>query len=96
MVEVCVYVSLCNKVSCDINGVLLLLLSALYFFWICVLSPHVVHKGKHETSVGEAHLDDKMEFNRENHEIQEVIDQGPRRPKLDPIGLWGRPLDLLH
>ena len=44
VVEVCVYVGLCNKVPYDINGVLLLL-STLYFYRICVLSPHVVHKG---------------------------------------------------
>ena len=50
------------------------------------LSPHVMHKGKHETSVGEAHLDDKMEFNRENHEIQKAMDQIPGQSwtKTDP------------
>ena len=51
------------------------------------LSPHVVHKGKQETSVGEAHHDNKTEFARENNEIQKVMDQEPRRPKLDPNGL---------
>jgi hypothetical protein len=34
----------------------------LYFFWICVLSPHVVHKEIQEKSVGETHHDDRMEF----------------------------------
>ena len=70
----------------EINGVLLLL-SALYFFWICVLSPHVVHKGIQENKCGEAHHDNRTEFDRKNHEIQEVMDQGPHRPKVDPTGL---------
>ena len=53
-----------------------------------------MHKGKQEISVGEAHCDNRMEFDRENHEIQEVMDQEPRRPKLDLNGLWSRPPDL--
>ena len=48
------------------------------------LSPHVVHKGKQETSVEEGHHDNKTEFDRKNHEIQEVMDQESRRPKMDP------------
>ena len=59
-------------------------------------SPHVVHKGKQETSVGEAHLDDKMEFDRKNHEIQKAMDQIPRSPKLDRNGLKSGPPSLLH
>ena len=34
-------------------------------------------KGKKETRVGEAHRNNKVEFGRENCEIQEVMDQGP-------------------
>ena len=70
----------------DINGVFLLL-PALYLFLGMCLSPHVVHKGKQETSVGEAHRDNRAKFDCENHKIQEVVDQGPRQPKMDPIGL---------
>jgi hypothetical protein len=44
---------------------------------------------------GEAHHDNRMEFDHENHEIQEVMDQGPHRPKLDPNGLRARPPGLL-
>ena len=40
------------------------------------------------------HHDNKMEFDCENHEIQEVMDQEPRRPKLDPNGLQARPPGL--
>ena len=69
-----------------INGVLLLL-PALYFFLDMCLSPHVVHKGKQETSVGKAHRDNKTRSDSKNHEIQEVIDQGPLRPKMDSNGL---------
>ena len=58
------------------------------------LSPHVVHKGKQKTSVGEAHRDNRMEFDGKNHETQEVMDQVPRRPKLDLNGLWARSLGL--
>ena len=72
----------------DINGILLLL-STLYFFVYCV-----VHKDKQETSVGEAHRDNKTEFDHENHEIRKVMDQEPRRPKLDPNGLQARPPGL--
>ena len=73
-------------IKCPINGILLLL-PALYFFLDMCLSPHVVHKGKKETSVGEAHCDNETRFDRENHEIQEVMDQGPCQPKLDSNGL---------
>jgi hypothetical protein len=70
---------------------ILLLLPALYFFLDMCFSPYIVHKGKQETSVGEAHLDNITEFDRENHEIQKVMDQEPRQPKLDPNGLRARP-----
>jgi hypothetical protein len=43
-------------------------------FRICVLSPHVVHKGKQETSMGETHHDSKIEFDRKNHKIREAMD----------------------
>ena len=79
-------------IKCPINEILLLL-PAHYFFCICVLSPHVVHKGKQETSVGSTPCN-RTEFDRENHEIQEVMDQEPRRPKLDLNGLWSRPPNL--
>jgi hypothetical protein len=46
----------------------------LSIFWICVLSPYVVHKGKQETSVGETHHDSKTKFDRENHKIREAMD----------------------
>ena len=75
----------------NINGILL---PALYFFLDMCLSPQVVHKGKQETSVGEAHHDNRMEFAHENHEIQEVMDQEPRQPRMDPNGLWSRPPGL--
>ena len=52
----------------------ILLPPTLFILYMC-LSPHVVHRGKQETSVGEAHRDNKTEFNRENHEIREVMDQ---------------------
>ena len=45
--------------------------------------------------MGEAHCDNKAKFDHENHKIQEVMDQEPCRPKMDPNGLWGRPLSLL-
>jgi hypothetical protein len=48
------------------------------------LSPHVVHKGKQETSVGKTHRDIKTKSDHGNHEIREVMDQEPRSPKLDP------------
>ena len=79
----------------DINGVLLLL-SALYFFWICVLSPNVAHKGIQEKKCGEAHHDDRMEFDRENHEIQKAMDQKPHSPKLDRNGPESGPPGFLH
>ena len=56
-------------------------MQALYFFWICVLSPHVVHKGKQETSVGEAHRDNEMRSDHENRETQEIMNQGRRATK---------------
>ena len=76
----------------DINEVLLLL-SALYFFWIYVLSPH-----------GETHHSDRTEFDHENHEIQKVMSEGPRptkwalnRPKSRTTGLlYGLPSPSLH
>ena len=43
-------------------------LLSIYFLDMC-LSPHVVHKGKRGTSMGEAHRDNKMEFDGKNHEI---------------------------
>ena len=64
------------KVPYDINGVSLLL-PALYFFLDMYLSPYVVHKGKQETSVGSTPCN-RTEFDRENHEIQEVMDQESR------------------
>ena len=53
-----------------------------------------MHKGKQETSVGEAHHDNQTEFDRKNCEIQEVMNQEPRRPKMDPNELWSRPPSL--
>jgi len=57
-------------------------------FYMC-LSPHVVHKGKQEISVGERHLYNETRSDRENHEIQKVTKQEPRSPKLDPNGHEG-------
>ena len=74
----------------------LVIISYSLFLLDMCLSPHVVHKGKQEISVGEAHCDNRMEFDRENHEIQEVMDQEPRRPKLDRNGSEGGPHGLLH
>ena len=62
----------CVIVPYDINGILLL--PALYFFLDMCLSPHVVHKGKQETSGGETHYDSRTEFNHENHKIREAMD----------------------
>jgi hypothetical protein len=45
---------------------------------------------------GKAHCDNKIEFDSENHEIQKVMDQEPRRPKLDPNGPESRPLGLTY
>ena len=72
----------------------ILLLPTLYFFLDMCLSPHVVQKGKQETSVGEAHHDNRMEFDRKNHEIQKVMDQESHQPKMDPNGLWSKPPGL--
>ena len=58
----------------------------LFIFLYTCLSPHVVHKGKQETSVGEAHHDNKTRFDHKNHEIQKAMDQIPRSPKLDRNG----------
>jgi hypothetical protein len=49
-----------------------------------------------KTSVGETHHDIKTEFDRENHEIQEVMDHKPCSPKLDPNGPESGPPSLLH
>jgi hypothetical protein len=46
------------------------------------LSPHVVQKSLYrKISVGETHRDHGMKFDRENHEIGKIINQGPRTPK---------------
>jgi hypothetical protein len=65
----------------------------LYVLLYMCLSPHVVHKGKKETSVGEAHRDNKTKSDRENHEIQKATEQEPRSPKLTRTGSGaGRPI----
>ena len=56
------------KCLIKVNGVILL--SALYFFWICVCLHMLCRKLYRETSVGETHHDNKTRSNRENHEIQ--------------------------
>ena len=42
--------------------------------------------------MGEAHRDNKTEFDRENHEIQKAMDQIPCSPKLDRNGPKSGPL----
>ena len=54
------------------------------------LSPHVVHK--QETSVGEAHRDNKTRSDHENHEFQKATEQEPHLPKLDRNGPKSGPL----
>ena len=60
------------------------------------LSPPVVHKGKQETSVGEAHHDNETSSDHENHEIKKARDQIPRSPKLDQNRPESGPPGLLH
>ena len=57
----------------------LLSISIKYVFCLHMLCIKVYR----ETSVGEAHHDNKMEFNRKNHEIQKAMDQKPCSLKLD-------------
>jgi hypothetical protein len=78
----------------DINEILLPS-SALYFLYTC-LSPHVVNKGKKETSVGERHHYNETRSDRENHEIQKATKQEPRLPKLNPNGHESGPLGHPH
>ena len=79
--------SLCLVCACvikcliKVNGVVLL--SALYFFWICVCQHMLCRKLYRKTSVGETHRDSKMRFNHETHKIQKAMDQEPRSPKMD-------------
>ena len=51
----------------------LLFISFGYVFCLHMLCIKVYRK----TSVGEAHHDDKTEFNRENYEVRKVMSQGP-------------------
>jgi hypothetical protein len=46
--------------------------------------------------VGEAHHDDRTEFDRENQEIQKAMDQIPCSPKLDQNRPESGPPNLLH
>ena len=46
--------------------------------------------------MGEAHRDNKTEFDHENHEIQKVMDKKPCSPKLDQNGPESGPPGLLH
>jgi hypothetical protein len=84
---------MCNKVP-YINGVLLLLL-ALYFFWICVCLHMLCIKVHRKTSVGGTHRDNKTKFDHENHEIWEVMRHEPHPMRQAPNRLWSRPLGLL-
>ena len=63
-----------------------------YVFCLHMLCIKVYRK----TSVGETHRDNKMEFDRENYEIQKVMDQKPCSPKLDRNGPESGLPDLLH
>jgi hypothetical protein len=82
---------LCNKVPYIINGVLLLLPTLYLYFRYVFVSTCCVEKIYRKTSVGETHHDIKMGFDRENHKIWEVMDQGPHmmKPRADPT--VGRP-----
>jgi hypothetical protein len=81
----------CLMISMDFCYYYLLSIS----FWICVCLHMLCIKVNRKQVGGEAHHDNRMEFDHENHEIQEVMDQGPHRPKLDPNGLRARPPGLL-
>ena len=63
-----------------------------YVFCLHMLCIKVYRK----TSVGETHHDNKMEFDRENHEIQKAMDQEPHSPKLDRDRPKSGPPGLLH
>ena len=65
-------------------------------FWICVCLHMLCLKVYMKTSVGETHHDNKTEFDRENYEIQKVMDQKPCSPKLDRNGPESGLPDLLH
>ena len=82
------------KCLMKVNGVILL--SALYSFWICVCLHMFCIKVYKKTSVGEAHSNNKTRVDRENHEIQKAMDQEPCSPKLDRNGPERGPLGILH
>ena len=65
-------------------------------FWICVCLHMLCIKVYRKTSVGEAHRDIKIEFDRRNHEIQKAIEQKPRSPKLERNRPKSGPPSLLH
>ena len=63
-----------------------------YVFCLHMLCIKVYRK----TSVGETHHDDRTEFDHENHEIQEIMIQGPRPTKQASSSPWSRAPGLLH
>ena len=74
-----VHVIKCLMILMESYYYCLLSISFGYMFCLHMLCIKVYRK----TSVGETHHGDRMEFNRENHEIQKAIEQKPRSPKLD-------------
>jgi hypothetical protein len=87
---------LCNKVPYIINGVLLLLPTLYLYFRYVFVSTCCVEKIYRKTSVGETHHDIKMGFDRENHKIWEVMDQGPHMMKRAPSRPYSGPPNLLY
>ena len=65
-------------------------------FWICVCLHMLCIKIYRKTSEGEAHRNNKMRLDRENHKIQKAMVQEPRSPKLDQNRPESGPLDHLH
>ena len=85
------------KCLIEVSGVVLL--PALYFFWICVCLHMLCRKLYRETSVGETHHDNKTGSNRKNHEVREIMDPNHARQSLTradprvghPASSMGRP-----
>ena len=69
----------------------LLYISFGYVFCLHMLCIKVYRK----TSVGETHRNNKTEFNRENYEVQKVMDQGPCAIKRASSSSCSRPPSLL-
>jgi hypothetical protein len=71
----------------------MILMESYYYYLLSISFGYVfcLHmlciKAYRKISVGEAHHDNKTEFNHKNYEVREVMDQGPCATKMDPNGL---------